>query len=976
MVGSIKVQPTPPHGQLRRPTATSQVSEAYHKVTTYWHQFQIGHRERYSVERMLALRDYCEHTSLLRVISVCLLAPLPAFTAAVLIECIPLASPSDGWRANYAFWTRLFLSSFPMAIGGVLQVKQVIPSGTISIKATIGIGSGTATGYVVCAMALAALWEFPIPFGYVVMVGPFVLSFMGSFGLAIGLFSMKSALRQQILPQLSVLAAQGLLAGCYPPFFAIFRQLSGLQQTASVFVLPFIKMLNKQYIARQCAHFQEYVGPMVIFSVDVCNVLYTVICLQTAVSSITTMFMISSDVFFIAIALYSLQRSDHKNYLQTLPVLVRQVYQNVESFNAPFACVHRSHYRCQWTVKCSCRNCVANPRMLFQVVQAAESCIQSSLPDIRYLSRHTEDDADWTPAFVTGAWQFQASPIERTSIMKKVVVPMLRAPKIKVARRSLSVIAMTTERLLSPLVSLHLHPKSAVQEVQDALQVMFHSEYILLSEYVECVLPVLYATYLAVLHHLPTAAYYPHMRSLTSEKLNVILQNMMLYGLVEFASFIGVTILLKRRFGFSPLYQVAFVLETQAQTLQSLLFVWVLCILQFTLVHNGSKVHPVAVEKPRLLAVAMDTFDRAFQAAGNYWNHLQVGHRGRYSVQRLLSLRDYCERTSPMRVFLVCTMSLVPSFIMAILVECIPLKHPDEGWKANYAFWIRLYVSSLPTAFGAVFQVKETIEPGVISKAGILVTGIGSCTCYVALTMLIAVLWKFPIPFGYVLTVAPFVFFYMVFFLLSIGPRVLRKSPALRHKLFSQMTVITAQGVLAIAYPTFSAIFNQLSATQQSIFIFVLPLIKFSVKQVIAKASAHLKECVGLIVVFSVDVCNVLYVVVCMQTAISPVTTTVMIASDAFFVLLALRSIYYQLNATQGRLQSLNSSKGNYLEDLLVLIRGIFRENDNSNGAPVSIRVSAPLPLPISIESARYLNEIVHTKRRNARDATLPTIYP
>ncbi|KAG6948622.1 hypothetical protein JG687_00015365 [Phytophthora cactorum] len=62
---------------------------------------------------------------------------------------------------------------------------------------------------------------------------------------------------------------------------------------------------------------------------------------------------------------------------------------------------------------------------------------------------------------------------------------------------------------------------------------------------------------------------------------------MMLYGLVEFASFIGVTILLKRRFGFSPLYQVAFVLETQAQTLQSLLFVWVLCILQFTLVHNG-----------------------------------------------------------------------------------------------------------------------------------------------------------------------------------------------------------------------------------------------------------------------------------------------------------------------------------------------------------------------------------------------------
>ncbi|EEY64781.1 uncharacterized protein PITG_15554 [Phytophthora infestans T30-4] len=138
-----------------------------------------------------------------------------------------------------------------------------------------------------------------------------------------------------------------------------------------------------------------------------------------------------------------------------------------------------------------------------------------------------------------------------------------------------------------------------------------------------------------------------------------------------------------------------------------------------------------------------------------------------------------------MRVFFVCVLSLAPSFTMATLVECIPLRPPDEGWKANYAFWIRLYVSSLPIAFGAV--------------TGVVVTGIGSCTCYVVLTILIAVLWKFPTPFGYVLTIAPFVLFYMIFFILSIGPSVLRNSPVLRHQLSSQMTVIAAQGALAIA---------------------------------------------------------------------------------------------------------------------------------------------------------------------------------
>ncbi|EGZ18014.1 hypothetical protein PHYSODRAFT_500706, partial [Phytophthora sojae] len=185
-------------------------------------------------------------------------------------------------------------------------------------------------------------------------------------------------------------------------------------------------------------------------------------------------------------------------------------------------------------------------------------------------------------------------------------------------------------------------------------------------------------------------------------------------------------------------------------------------------------------------------------AAWGHWTSIQVGHRGKYSVERLLSFRDYYVRTSPTRVLIVCATGMLPAFIVAILVEFIPLKPPDEGWKANYTFWIRLYVSSLPIAFGGVYQVKEVIEPGAISTTGIVATAVGSCTCYVALTMLVAALWKFPIPFGYVLTVGPFVAFYMIFFMLSIGPRVLSSSAVLRRQIFSQMLVIAAQGMLAI----------------------------------------------------------------------------------------------------------------------------------------------------------------------------------
>lgn len=61
----------------------------------------------------------------------------------------------------------------------------------------------------------------------------------------------------------------------------------------------------------------------------------------------------------------------------------------------------------------------------------------------------------------------------------------------------------------------------------------------------------------------------------------------MLYAAVEFFSFIGVNLLLQRKFGFSPLYQLAFVCEIHSRTILSYLFVWITYILPITLDHNG-----------------------------------------------------------------------------------------------------------------------------------------------------------------------------------------------------------------------------------------------------------------------------------------------------------------------------------------------------------------------------------------------------
>ncbi|EGZ18048.1 hypothetical protein PHYSODRAFT_403560, partial [Phytophthora sojae] len=104
--------------------------------------------------------------------------------------------------------------------------------------------------------------------------------------------------------------------------------------------------------------------------------------------------------------------------------------------------------------------------------------------------------------------------------------------------------------------------------VFDALQALFHSEYLLMAEYVEFALPILYAAYLAAIFHLPVASYYPQTMSLTSQSLARTVATIVAYAAGEFVGFVVLLFLLWRKFGISPLHQRAFAFETQAWALQ------------------------------------------------------------------------------------------------------------------------------------------------------------------------------------------------------------------------------------------------------------------------------------------------------------------------------------------------------------------------------------------------------------------------
>ncbi|KAG2891973.1 hypothetical protein PC129_g14318 [Phytophthora cactorum] len=549
-----------------------------HKISAGWQRSRISHRSEYSVERLLAFRDYHRSTSATRVVAVCALAPIPALLVALAIDCIPLRSPSEGWRANYAVWIRLVVAMFFEALGVVMQVREVIITGTISNTGAGTIALGTATSCVLVTIAVANAWKFPIPFGYVLMTNLYVLIFFVWMILGIGprIIARSSMLRQQIKAQLFIIANQGVVVVCYPVFSAVFDRLSATQQGVFVFLMPMIKFFTKQNIANAAKNSHEYVGPMVVFSVDLFNVYYVAICMQSAKSLVTTLIIIATDSLFIAIALRVIYKRANRldasdtasgdDYLQALLGLVSKVFQE-----ATFTRDSKQRIRllAPFPLRLSDESS-ASMKSLSKTARLSNNIAVMRRISIKSPQNHTCTDQSMATIAVLPKQHQVAPENPPTTHEAQELFLQPRVPTSSVAK------------LNSILAS-----KAREEVVHDALQSLFHSEYILLAEYIELMVPMLYSLYLVVLFHLPVAAYYPHTASMTAHELQGAVISILAYAAIELVSFTALLILLWRKFGFSPLYQLAFVLETQGPALQGYLFVWTITILHLALAHYG-----------------------------------------------------------------------------------------------------------------------------------------------------------------------------------------------------------------------------------------------------------------------------------------------------------------------------------------------------------------------------------------------------
>ncbi|RLN78316.1 hypothetical protein BBJ28_00015653 [Nothophytophthora sp. Chile5] len=108
------------------------------------------------------------------------------------------------------------------------------------------------------------------------------------------------------------------------------------------------------------------------------------------------------------------------------------------------------------------------------------------------------------------------------------------------------------------------------------LEALFTSECIVLTAYLETVIPIFYGNFMLIMVRLPSAKYHTELTGVTGENVGTKVNTVFLFAALQILSFVLLSALIRRNLGMKALYQLAFVLETQMELIQSKLTTWVL----------------------------------------------------------------------------------------------------------------------------------------------------------------------------------------------------------------------------------------------------------------------------------------------------------------------------------------------------------------------------------------------------------------
>jgi hypothetical protein len=269
---------------------------------------------------------------------------------------------------------------------------------------------------------------------------------------------------------------------------------------------------------------------------------------------------------------------------------------------------------------------------------------------------------------------------------------------------------------------------------------------------------------------------------------------------------------------------------------------------------------------------------------------IQVSHRGKYSVERLLALQEYTQSASTLRALLVCFLTPLPMLVIALGLETIPLQDPNTGWRENYGVWIR---SALMAVFGncAIVDQIRLLVPGTgVRQIQVIIISIVGAVLYTAVIVAVAAVWTFPIPFMIALMYGPSIAIIGASFIAVVARCSLQR--LLQAQVERQMLVrytwfLVAQSLLGLVYPVYSVIFMHLAnAGYEVVALLILPLMRMVMRNLMAFCTQHLEDLIPAAAIFTVELFNSLYLASTMQRVTSLNSVMVIMIIDAAQVFL------------------------------------------------------------------------------------------
>lgn len=464
-----------------------------------WDTLHIEHKGFFSLERLQLLRRFTAQSNVLHNTVMMLGMPLPTLSVSLLSDCIPLAPPSAGAMANYAYWARAWIIIASFTLGVFSMVHYCCRSLPQSWPRLLTMTAIIATLHVSIHFGLSVWLGFPIPFGYLVMNVPWISMIMIAMWIHMGRACRANAELKSDLKKFTIVVyVSSSLAVTYPLFYHLFLLLKSnpTGQFFFTFVLPGIKLVEKWLLNHFSTHMEDLQPTLATFNVEVFNALFVSCCMQNANSLATSIALMSLDFFGASYALHKLQ-----DLMSTIDELsakmgverhqMLDVATTIIQHNPNILLWHRTPIS---IVGFPNRNALAGDKIRrakseSNVPPADHAPIVRSFPTHRFVRRSTFMGGRVAPTLTVGpdSADTPGSPSKIPSLKLNAVVPSTASTHAWIANPGSScklVTVGTIERLSM---------KERKKFVKESLKVLRRTEFLLLVEYTEVIVPFIYS---------------------------------------------------------------------------------------------------------------------------------------------------------------------------------------------------------------------------------------------------------------------------------------------------------------------------------------------------------------------------------------------------------------------------------------------------------------------------------------------------